>query len=52
MVTQSYKASKSKNDDKYTVVEWPSEKRAELKNHPKTEITQKLPISHIPYFLR
>ena len=38
MVTQLYRASKSNNN---ASIEWPSEKRAQLKNHPKIEITQK-----------
>ena len=39
MVTQLYRASKSNNNN--ASMEWPSEKRAQLKNHPKIEITQK-----------
>jgi len=46
MVTQFYRASKSNNNN--AVIEWPSEKRAQPKNHPKIEITQKLPFFIYP----
>ena len=50
MVTQSYRVSKSNNNNE--LLNGPVKKEHKMKNHPKIEITQKLPIFHIPYFLQ